>query len=114
MRLINPVGWKVEHLRQTGSALVDGNAGEDDVVGEPMLTLINGSGNRLHVHPISDRLVRVLHKLPNKPLEQERHRHPHGRDGVAWELNEGRNTCEWHAEVGTALGPRRLFRASMS
>ncbi|KDN51434.1 glycoside hydrolase family 31 protein [Tilletiaria anomala UBC 951] len=97
MRLVNPSDWRVENLRPKGTQAPSINAD----VGEPILTLVNASGNRLHVHPISDRLVRVVHKLAPEALQvklDDRHRHPTGRDGVAWETVEGSCGCEWTAE----------------
>lgn len=100
MRQIIPVNWQVEHIR---SGTDDADHSRD--IGEPIVTFINETGNRLHVHPISDRLVRVVHKLPASLYSSldldDRHRHPTGRDGIAWELVEGYNSCQWTAEVGT-------------
>lgn len=87
-RLINPVNWELDQDEREG----------------PLVTLKNNNGHKLHIHPISSTLVRVLHTLPQDgrsgvKLRNHRDLPKAGRDGIVWE----KPRQVWETKVSVVL-----------
>lgn len=91
-RLVNPVNW--EHVPLGYSPANASNNPETT----PLVTLRNSAGHVLHVHPISERLVRVVHALA--PLKE-------GAAGftereIQWETRRESGDAGWSVKVSDA------------